>query len=142
MLHNANLAENLGVLATIDPATVNTAAGTVFSDVVAMADVTDLMAIVTLGDMAAADVVVTIVPCDANGSNAATALKTVTAASGSNDNTQVVLVLNNNDLAGHAKAHVKVGVAHADAAGGPVAAVVLGRTKHGPASGLASVTVA
>lgn len=142
MLHNANLAENLGVLATIDPATVNTAAGTVFSDVVAMADVTDLMAIVTLGDMAAADVVVSLVPCDANGGNAAPALKTVTAAAGSNDNTQVVLVLNNNDLAGHAKAHVKVGVAHADATGGPVAAVVLGRTKHGPASGLTSVTVA
>ena len=129
------LSEMLAVIATIDPQTVTTAE--VFSDVVDMSKYTDVMAIFAGGNMdAAGTMVCRAVTCDSAGNNAA-AFKTATTVGAGTDNTQVIVEVTNNDLAGGtvttADRYVKFGIVSAGS-GGPVACIVLGRAKYGPSS--------
>ncbi len=135
------LSELLGVIGTIDPATVTSE---VFTDVIDMSKYDQVIGIALMGNMAS-DSAATFrcVTCDSAGSNAA-AFKTATATSAGDDNKQTVIEVDNNDLAGgatNADRYVKFGLT-ATNAGGACAVVVLGRAKYGPSSDgdLATVT--
>lgn len=129
------LSEMLAVVGTIDPQTVTTSE--VFSDIIDMSKYTDVMAVFSGGDMAATgSMVCRAVTCDSSGSNAA-AFKTASTVAAGTDNTQVIIEVANEDLAGGtattADRYVKFGVVSAGE-GGPVSCVVLGRAKYGPSS--------
>jgi hypothetical protein len=128
-----HLSELVGVIGTIDPATVTSE---VFSDVIDMSKYDQVMGIALLGNMAS-DSAATFraVTCDSGGSNAA-AFKTSTATTGGTDNTQIVIEVDNNDLAGgatNADRYIKFGLT-ATNSGGACAVAVLGRAKYGPSS--------
>lgn len=136
------LSEMLGLIATIDPQTVTTSE--VFSDVVDMSKYTDVMAIFAGGDMAAdGSMVCRAVTCDSAGNNAA-AFETASTVAAGTDNSQVIIEVANNDLAGGATnkdRYIKFGIVSAGS-GGPVSCMVLGRAKYGPSSGGDLATVA
>lgn len=128
-----HLSELLGVIGTIDPATVTSE---VFSDVIDMSKYDQVIAIALLGNMAS-DSAATFraVYCDSAGNNVS-ACKTATASDGGTDNSQIVIEVDNNDLAGGATnkdRYVKFGLT-ATNSGGPCAVLVLGRAKYGPSS--------
>lgn len=138
--------EDWAVIGTIDPQTL--ADSEVFSDVIDMSKFEKVAAIFLTGNMngSTGSLVARAVTCDSAGSNVA-ALKTastIAAAGDASDNAQVVIEVDNEDLAGGtvttADRYVKFG-AVSGSTGGPVAAVVLGKTFHGPSYGqdLASV---
>lgn len=128
-----HLSELIGVIGTIDPATVTSE---VFTDVIDMSKHDQIMAVALLGNMAS-DSAATFraLTCDSSGSNAA-AFKTAAASSAGTDNSQIVIEVDNNDLAGggtNADRYIKFGLT-ATNAGGASAVVVLGRAKYGPSS--------
>jgi hypothetical protein len=131
----SKLSEELGIIATIDPQTVTTAE--VCSDVVDMSKYTDVMAIFAGGNMASDGSMICVAYTCAAAGTSAVALKTATTVAAGTDNTQVVIEVNNNDLAGGtattADRYIKFGITSAGS-GGPVACIVLGRAKNGPSS--------
>lgn len=136
------ISEYLGLIATIDPQTVTTAE--VFSDVIDMSKFLDVMAIFAGGNMASdGTMVCRAVTCDSSGSNAA-ALKTASTVAAGTDNTQVIVEVTNEDLAGggtNADRYIKFGIVSAGS-GGPVSCMVLGKAKNGPSSDHDLATVA
>ena len=129
------LSEELAIIATIDPQTVTTSE--VFSDVVDMSKYWDVMAVFAGGNMAAdGSMVCRAVTCDSAGNNAS-AFKTASTVAVGTDNTQVVIEVTNDDLAGGtattADRYVKFGIVSAGS-GGAVACIVLGRAKYGPSN--------
>lgn len=129
------LSEKLAVVATIDPQTL--ADTEVFSDVIDMSKYHRVMAIFQTGAMNASTgtLVARACTCDSAGANAA-ALKTATTVPVTedvNDNAQVVIEVDEMDLAGGATnkdRYVKFGMV-SGATGGPAACVVLGEPKQG-----------
>lgn len=136
------LSELVAVVGTIDPQTVTTAE--VFSDVIDMSKYLDVMGVFAGGNMAAdGTMVCRAVTCDSAGNNAA-AFKTASTVAAGTDNTQVIVEVNNNDLAGggtNANRYIKFGIVSAGS-GGPVSCVVLARAKYGPSSDGDLATVA
>lgn len=134
----------MGLIATIDPQTVTTAE--VFSDVIDMSKFERVMAVFMGGNMAAdGTMVCRAVTCDSAGNNAA-ALKTADTIAAGTDETQVIIEVDNSDLAGGDPAtykdrYIKFGIVSAGS-GGPVACAVLGRAKYGPSSDSDLATVA
>jgi len=128
------LSEELGVIATIDPQTITNAE--VFSDVIDMSKYDKVMAIFMGGNMAAdGSMICRAATCDSGGTNAAS-LKTASTVAAGTDLTQVVIEVDNQDLAGggtNANRYIKFGIVSAGS-GGPVACCVLGKAKYGPAS--------
>jgi len=129
--------EQYAVVGTVDPQSITNIE--VFSDVIDMSKYSKVAGIFLTGNMDGSNGAFTCrcVTCDSGGSNVA-AFKTATAVGTSvSDNRQVVIEVLNNDLAGGtvttADRYVKFGIV-SGSSGGPVAAVVLGEAKYGPAS--------
>jgi len=126
--------EDYGLIGTIDPQTITTSE--VFSDVIDMGKFIKVMCIFLGGNMAAdGTMVCRVVTCDSAGSNVA-AFKTADTVTAGTDYSQVIVEVDNQDLAGGATnkdRYVKFGMVSAGS-GGPIAAVVLGKAKYGPSS--------
>ena len=124
----------MGLIGTIDPQTVTTSE--VFSDVIDMSKFIDVVATFAGGNMAAdGTMVCRAVTCDSAGDNAA-AFKTASTVAAGTDNSQVIIEVSNNDLAGggtNADRYIKFGIVSAGS-GGPVSCMVHGRAKNGPSS--------
>ena len=130
------LSEQLGVIGTIDPQTL--ADTEVFSDVIDMSKYNRIMCIFQTGDMngSTGSLVARCVTCDSGGTNAAAFKTATTIAAASSDNKQVIIEVDQNDLAEggtNANRYVKFG-AVSGTTGGPVSAVVLGESKHRPST--------
>jgi hypothetical protein len=137
--------EQYAVVGTIDPQSITNSE--VFSDVIDMSKYTKVAGIFLTGNMDGSNGAFTArcVTCDSAGNNVG-AFKTATAVGTSvSDNQQVVIEVSNNDLAGGtittADRYIKFGIV-SGSSGGPVAAVVLGEAKNGPASDGDLATVA
>lgn len=93
---NQLASEQLGIVATIDPATITTVS---YSDVIDMAKYDQVLGVFLLGNMDDSnDVVCGLYRCDSAGSNQSIIkTKTLTAAAG-NDNTQVKIGVKRDDL--------------------------------------------
>ena len=129
------LTEEIAVIGTIDPQTL--ADTEVWSDIIDMSKYWDVMAVALLGNMndSTGTLVFRAVTCDSAGNNAA-ALKTASTLAVVADNKQVVIEVSNEDLAGggnNANRYIKFGMI-SGSTGGPAGAIVLGRSKNGPAS--------
>lgn len=128
------LSEKVALIGTIDPQTITTVE--VFSDVIDMSKFDKVMAVFMGGNMASdGTMVCRAVTCDSAGNNVA-ALKTATAVDAGTDNSQVIVEVDNQDLAGGATnkdRYIKFGMVSAGS-GGPVAVAVLGVAKYGPSS--------
>src|SRR5512135_2910641 len=128
------LSEELAVVGTIDPQTITVTE--IFSDVVDMSKWNDVMCVFAGGNMAAnGSMICRAVTCTSDGGNVA-ALKTASTVSVGTDNTQVVVEVTNEDLAGGNATtgrYIKFGFNSAGD-GGPVAAIVLARGKFLPSS--------
>lgn len=136
--------EQLGIVATIDPATITTA---VYSDVIDMSKYLQVVGIFLLGNMAADNVVCAAYRCDSSGANAA-AIKTKTLAgnASANDNTQVKIGVRKEDLLPQAvyNRYIKFGMSNAGGSGGPAGMVAIAvDANYGPAKNfdLATVTI-
>ncbi len=139
----SKLSEALALVATIDPATVVNSE--VFSDVVNMGTMLQVMAIASIGNVAAETVDFKAYSCDSDGSNAvAITGRTATqlaAHATNNDNKQIIINIRDTDLTASGKQYVKFGMVTGNTAGGPCSVVVVGAPRQGLASGndLASV---
>jgi hypothetical protein len=137
-----HLSELIAVIGSIDPvASVTTE---VFTDVIDMSKFDQVMAVFMGGNVQSNDTMICkAYTCDSGGSNAA-ALKTASTVGAGTDNTQVVIEVDNNDLAGggtNANRYIKFGYA-SGGSGGPGAVLVLGKAKYGPSSDEDLATVA
>jgi len=143
---NKMFSEDWAVIGTIDPQTL--ADSEVFSDVIDMSKFEKVAAIFMTGNMngSTGSLVARVVTCDSAGSNVA-ALKTaatIAAAADASDNAQVVIEVDNMDLAEggtNKDRYVKFG-AISGSTGGPVAAVVLGKAFNCPSHALDLASVA
>lgn len=133
----SKLSEALALVATIDPATV--ANTEVFTDVVDMGKMLQVMAVAALGNLAAETVDFKAYSCDSDGSNAAAitgrAATQLAAHASNNDGKQIVINLRDTDLTASGKQYAKFGLVTGDATGGPAAVLVLGAPRQGLASG-------
>jgi hypothetical protein len=130
MQANVQLGEKLGIVATIDPATI--ANTEVFSDVVDMSLYHQVLAIALLGNMASETIDVQCYTCDSGGSNA-TLLKKITqlaASATANDNAQAAINVRAEELAATSKQYIKFSIVTGGATGGPAALVVLAGDAH------------
>jgi hypothetical protein len=136
---NSLISERLPVIATVDSQTVTTSE--VFSDVVDMSKYLRVRAIFMGGNMAAdGSMICRAVTCDSAGNNAA-AFKTADTVEAGTDNSQVIIEVANEDLAGgaaNADRYVKFGIKSAGS-GGPVSVVVEGEPFFKPTDDLATV---
>lgn len=138
------LSEEIAVIGTIDPQTV--ADSELFSDVIDMSKWLDVMGVAMAGDMndSTGTIIFRAVTCDSAGSNVV-ALKTASTVAVVADNKQVVIEVNDSDLAGGtattADRYIKFGLL-SGSTGGPMAVLVLGRAKYGPSSDSDLSTVA
>ena len=139
----SKLSEALALVATIDPATV--ANTEVFTDVVNMGNLQQVMAIAMLGNLAAETVDFKAYSCDSDGNNAAAitgrAAAQLAAHASNNDGKQLVINLRDTDLTDSGKQYVKFGLVTGGSTGGPCAVAVVGSPRQGLASAndLASV---
>jgi hypothetical protein len=129
------LSEEVAVIGTIDVQEVTTVEK--FSDVIDMSKYWDVMCVFIAGNQAAdGTMVCRAVTCDSAGSNVV-ALKTASTVAAGTDNSQVIVEVSNEDLAGGtattADRYIKFGYVSAGS-GGYAGAVVLGRSKYGPSS--------
>lgn len=138
---NELASEQLGIVATMDPATVTTVA---YSDVIDMSKYDQVLGIFLLGNMADGnDVICAAYRCDSAGANVA-AIKTKTkTASASNDYTQVKIGVKRTDLLPQTtyNQYIKFGITNS---GGGVCGMVAIAIdpKYGPASDNDLATVA
>lgn len=137
-----HLSEKAAVIGTVDPQTITTVE--VFTDVIDMSYYHRVMAIFMGGNMAAdGSMICRAATCDSGGTNAAS-LKTATTVVAGTDNSQVIIEVDEMDLAGGATnkdQYIKFGIVSAGS-GGPVAVVVLGELKQGIAKDYDLSTVA
>lgn len=135
-MQQAQIAEALAVVATIDPATV--ANTLVYSDVVDMGLHQQAMAICALGNMAAETIDFKAYSCDANGDNpvAITGREAtqLAAHATNNDGRQLIINVRDTDLYASGKQHVKFGLVTGGATGGPAGVVVLASPRQGLAA--------
>lgn len=132
------MSERDAIVGTIDPVTL--ADTEVFTDVIDMSKYDRVMCVFACGTMngSTGSLVARVVTCDSAGNNVA-ALKTATTiAAGSASAAQVVIEVDNNDLAGGSAAlykdrYIKFGMI-SGSTGGPAAAIAFGKAKYGPSS--------
>jgi len=123
------------LIGTIDPQSITTTE--IFTDVIDMTDWDEVTFYFLFGESGADDIVARVVTCDSGGTNAA-AFKTASTLSGSptaNDNTQIIINVSADDLAGgstNADRYVKGGVVSASNATLAAVAVIGYEPKHGP----------
>lgn len=139
---NAKATERLGIIGTIDPATV--ANTQVYSDVADLSKFHQVVGICLLGNMASETIDFKAYYCDSDGSNATavTSATQLAAAASTNDNTQIAINVRSDDLIAAGKRYVKFGLVTGGATGGPAAVVVLGvDARFGPGSAANLTTV-
>jgi hypothetical protein len=132
------MSERDAIIGTIDPVTL--ADTEVFTDVIDMSKFDRVMCIFACGSMngSTGSLVARVVTCDSAGNNV-TALKTAsTIAAGSASAAQVIIEVDNNDLAGGSSAlykdrYIKFGMI-SGSTGGPATAIALGKSKYGPST--------
>jgi len=132
---NAHLAEQLEVVATIDPQTVINSEQV--SDYVDMSKYHQIIAIFLLGDMANETIDARLQEATDSSGPSAKAIKGATQLAGSaagNDNKQIVISLHNDelDVAGSFR-YVAARMITGNTTGGPAACVILGLPKTQPA---------
>lgn len=133
---NVKLTERLGIIGTIDPATI--ANSQVYTDVVDLSKYHQVVGIALLGNMASETIDFKAYYCDSDGSNATavTSATQLAASASANDNTQVAINVRSDDLIAAGKRYVKFGLVTGGATGGPAAVLVLGGdARFGPGSG-------
>lgn len=139
----SKISEAFAIVGTIDPATV--ANTEVFTDVVDLGAMRQVMAVAMLGNLASEAVDFKAYSCDSDGNNAAAitgrAATQLGAHASNNDNKQLVINLRDGDMIAGGKQYAKFGLVTGGATGGPCAVVVLGAPRQGLATGndLASV---
>jgi hypothetical protein len=136
--------EYAGVIGTIDPQTVNNSE--IFSDVIDMAEFDRVECTFLAGSMngSTGSLTCRCVTCDSSGNNVH-AMKTAATIVAPASADQVIIEVDNNDLAGGSSAlyenrYIKFGMV-SGATGGPVAAVIKGKAKNHPSSDLNLATV-
>lgn len=142
-MQQAQIAEALAVVATIDPATVaNTIA---YTDVVNMGLHQQVMAVCALGNMAAETIDFGAFACDANGDNPVAitgrAATQLAAHATNNDARQLIINLRDTDLNADGRQYVKFGLVTGGATGGPAGVVVLASPRQGLAADVDLATV-
>jgi len=123
-MRNLEPQSTMALVAALDPATVNSTPK--YSDVVDTTLHPMLLAVFSLGDMAAEAIFLVIERCDSDGSNAAT-LKSISLSSsaGGNDNTQHMIFVESADLVGQTQKHVRAKMVTDNTTGGPGSAIIL-----------------
>lgn len=132
----SKISEAFAVVATLDPGTVTNTE--VFTDVVDMGVLLQVMAVAMLGNMAAETIDFKAYSCDSDGSNAAAitgrAATQLAAHATTSDNKQLIINIRDTDLLASGKQHVKFGLVTGGATGGPASIVVIGAPRQGIAS--------
>jgi hypothetical protein len=132
-MQSAKLSEQLALVATVDPATV--ANTEVFTDVVDMGVMHQVLAALALGNMASETIDFKAYSCDSDGNNAAAitgrAATQLAANASNNDGKQVLINIRSTDLLASGKQHVKFGVVTGGATGGPATVLVFGQARQG-----------
>jgi len=127
------LSEKITLIGTVDPQTITT--GQVYSDVIDMSKYHRVMAVFMGGNMdPAGTMVCRAVTCDSAGNNIA-ALKTASTVTAGTDYSQVIIEVDEMDLAEggtNKDQYIKFGIVSAGS-GGPVAVAVFGELKQGVA---------
>jgi hypothetical protein len=134
MQTNAKLREILpvvGVLSAITTANVEK-----FTNVIDMANHLQVVAVLSLGDMASETIDFKCYTCDSDGSNptALTSATQLAASASANDNKQIVMNVRSGDLLATSKQYIKFGLVTGGATGGPACVVVLAQPRQGPAA--------
>lgn len=136
-----HLSEKFALVGTIDPQTITTAE--VFSDVIDMSKYHRVMAVFMGGNMAAdGSMICRAATCDSGGTNAAS-LKTASTVTAGTDNSQVIIEVDEMDLAeggSNKDQYIKFGMVSAGS-GGPVAVAIFGELKQGVAKDYDLATV-
>jgi hypothetical protein len=133
---NSQINENLPLIATIDNVALNAEK---FSDVVDMSKYHKVMAVFAWG-VIAGDMTCRAVTCDSGGTNVA-ALKTATKTTSNPDNSQIIIEVSNEDLAGgaaNADQYIKFGIV-SDNGADVGNCLVFGLPKNVPGTQLTSV---
>jgi hypothetical protein len=135
------LSEKLALVGTVDPQTITT--GEVFTDVIDMSKYHRVMAVFMGGNMASdGSMICRAATCDSGGTNAVS-LKTASTVAVGTDYSQVIIEVDELDLAGGAAnkdQYIKFGIVSAGS-GGPVAVAVFGELKQGIAKDYDLATV-